>query len=83
VAWRAPRKAPCRRKKCEAVARSLKIKADGAACRDAGTDRSFPMWVLSQDLKSVMSVHAAGEGAKKSPGNRRGEPYTSSAHETL
>ena len=31
------RKAPCRRKTCEMVARSLKIKADGAACRNAGS----------------------------------------------
>ena len=68
------RRAPFRRKTCEAVVRSLKMKAGGAACRDAGTGRSFPMWTLSRDAKSVTSVHAAGEGAKKSPGNRRGEP---------
>jgi hypothetical protein len=75
-----PRRAPCRRKTCEAVPRSLNMKADGAAYRDAGTGQSFPMWPLSLDAKSV---HAAGEGAKKSPGNRRGEPYISSADEAF
>ena len=68
---------------CEVVARSLKMNVDGAACRDAGTGRSFPMWTLSRGAKSLTSVHSAGEGAKNSPGNRRGEPYTSSANEAF
>ena len=59
------------------------MKADGTACRDAGTGRSFPTWTLSQDAKSVTSVHAMGEGVKKSPGNRRGDPYTSSDDEAF
>jgi hypothetical protein len=40
---------------------------DGAACQDAGMGRSFPMWTLSRDAKSVTSVHSAGKGAKNSP----------------
>lgn len=44
---------------------------------------SFPMWTRSRDAKSVTSVHSAGEGAKNSPGKRRGEPYTSSADEAF
>jgi hypothetical protein len=77
------RRTPCHKNTCEAVARSLKINMDGTACRDAGMGRSFPMWTLSRDAKSVTSVHSAGEGAKNSPGNRRGEPYTSSADEAF
>jgi len=61
----------------------LKMKADGAACRDGGTGRSFPMWTLSRDAKSVTSVHAVGKGGKESPVNRRREPYTSSADEAF
>jgi len=82
-AWRAPRRAPCRRKTCEAVSRYLKMNVDGAACRDAGMGRSFLMWTLSRDAKSVTSVHSAGEGTKNSPGNLRGEPYTTSADEAF
>ena len=59
------------------------MNVDGAACRDAGMGRSFLMWALSRETKSVTSVHSAGEGAKISPGNRRGEPYTSSADEAF
>jgi hypothetical protein len=80
-AWRVPRSVPCRRKICEAVARSLKMNVDGAACRDAGTSQSFAMWTLNREAKSVKSVHSAGEGTKNSPSNRREEPYTSSAEE--
>ena len=79
-AWRAPRRAPCRKNICEAVARSLKMNVDGAACQDAGLGRSFPMWTFSRDAKPV---HSAGEGAKKSTGNRRGEPYTTSADDAF
>ena len=43
------------------------MNVDGAACRDAGTDRRFPMWTLSRDAKSVTSIHSAGEGAKNVP----------------
>jgi len=56
------------------------MNVDGAACQEAGMGRSFPMWTFSWDAKSV-TVHSEGEGAKNSPGNRRGEPYTSSADE--
>jgi hypothetical protein len=80
-AWRVPRRAPCHRKTCEAVASSLKMNVDCAACRDAGTGRSFAMWTLNWEAKSVKSVHSAREGTKNSPGNRRGDPYTSSAEE--
>ena len=41
------------------------------------------MWTLSREAKSVTSVHSAGEGAKKSPGDRREELYTSSADESF
>jgi hypothetical protein len=64
----------CCRKTCEAVARSLKMNVDGTAYQDAGTGRSFPMSTLSQDAKSVTSVHSAGEGAKNSSSGLRGEP---------
>ena len=46
------------------------MNVDGVACQDAGMGRSFPMWTLSQDMKSVTLVHLAGEGVKKSSGNR-------------
>ena len=69
-------RAPCCKNTCEAVARSLKMNVDVTTCWDAGMGQSFPMWTLSQDAKSVMSVCLAGEGAKNSPGNCRGEPYT-------
>jgi hypothetical protein len=41
------------------------------------------MCTLSREAKVVMSVHSAGKGAKNSPGNRNGEPYTSSADEAF
>src|SRR5215469_3080772 len=59
------------------------MNVDGAACRDAGTGRSFPLWTISRDAKSVTSVYSAEEGATNSPGNRRGEPYISSADEAF
>jgi hypothetical protein len=59
------------------------MKAEGAAGWDAGTGQSFPMWTLSLDAKLVTLVHAAGKGAKKWPGNCRGESYTSSADEAF
>ena len=59
------------------------MNVDGAACRDAGMGRSFPMSTLSREANSVTSAHSAGEGAKNSPGNRRGEPYTISADEAF
>jgi hypothetical protein len=43
----------------------------GAACQDAGTGQSFAMWTLSRVAKSMTSVYSAGEGANKSPDNRR------------
>jgi hypothetical protein len=55
------RRAPCRIYTCEAVARSMKMNRDGAACRVAGTGRSYPMWTLSRD---ATSVHSVREGAK-------------------
>ena len=60
----------------------MKMKVDGAACRDAGTGRSFPMWAFSRETKSVTSVYSSGEG-ENSPGNRSGEPYNSSADEAF
>ena len=59
------------------------MKVNGAAYRKAGTGQSFRMWTLSREAKSVTSVHSAEEGAKNSLGNRRGEPYTSSADEAF
>jgi hypothetical protein len=59
------------------------MNVDDVACQDAGTGRSFAMWTLSREAKVVMSVHLAGEGAKNSPSNQRGEPYTSSADEAF
>ena len=57
------------------------MNVDEAACLDAGTGRSFPMWTRSRDAKSVTSVQSAEEGAKNSHGNRRGELYNSWADE--
>ena len=82
-AWRAPRRAPCRKNTCEAVARSLIMNVDGAASRDSGSGRSLPMCAPSRKAKSVTSVYSSGEGAKYSPGNRSGDPYTSSAAEAF
>ena len=41
------------------------------------------MWTRSRAAKSATSVRAEGEVAKNSPGNLRGEPYTSSAAEAF
>ena len=54
-----------------------------ALCRDAVTGLSFPVCTLSRETKLVTSVYSLGEGAKYSPGNRSGEPYTSSADEAF
>jgi hypothetical protein len=54
------------------------MNVDGTACREKGMGRSFQMWTVSRDKKSVTYVHSAGERAKNYSGNRRGEPYTSS-----
>jgi hypothetical protein len=51
----------CRRNTYQAVARSLKMNVDGAASRDAGKDRSFPMLTLSREAKSVHSAREEGE----------------------
>ena len=56
---------------------------DVAACQDAGAGRSFPMCALSREAKSVTSDYSSREGAKYSPGNRSGDPYTSSADEAF
>jgi len=50
------------------------MNVDGAACREAGMGRSFPMWTFNRDPKSMTLVHSEGEGVKNSPGNRKGEP---------
>ena len=73
------RTAPSRKNTVEAVARSLKMKVHGAAYRDAGTGRSFPMWAFSRETKSVTSVYSSGEWAYNFPGKRSGELYNSSA----
>ena len=57
-AWRAPRRAPCRRKACKTVARSLKMKADGVAYTDEGKGGSFQMWTQSE--REVADIGACG-----------------------
>ena len=82
-ALKAPRRAPCSRETCEALARSLKMKVDSTAYLDAGMGPSFPMWTGSQDAKSVTTVLSVGEGAKNSTGSCRSELCTSSADEAF
>ena len=61
------RKAPCRRKTCEMVARSLKIKADGAACRNAGSGPKLSN-VDPQPGREISDVCAlGGERGKEIP----------------
>jgi hypothetical protein len=51
--------------------------------RHAGMDRSFAMWALNQEAKSLKSAHSAGERTNNSLGNGRGDPYTSSVEEVF
>jgi len=66
-----PGGAPCCRNTCGAVARSLKMNMDGAACLDAGMGRCCPMWTLSHDVGAI-----SGGRGKEFPPVTAGENHT-------